>query len=236
MKRIIAALLLIVLSFSMLACAAPAPTDAPAPAEAVASAVEGPSEKEVLFDKYEDIINALEAEDYDSAIDSITSMKPVPTPEPVTKVEITLDNYKDYFDLITEIGYENDEKDAYGNVTYRDRFTFLQLKDKYYCDPNKPGQITVRYEYNYSDIIYKGKDIDFESFTTSNRIDYIQAKGQESRSQSSRNWFDENASREYLTCSLYNETAGVYDNGSYISLVSDLEIINVSGTIYLLNN
>ena len=62
MKRIVAALLLIALSFSMLACAAPAPAEAAAPAETAAPAEASPTEtpeEEIKQDNvayFEDIV------------------------------------------------------------------------------------------------------------------------------------------------------------------------------------
>ena len=60
MKKAITVLLLIALSFSMLACAAPAPVEAapapaeaaPAPAEAVPTAEPVPSKGDLLYEKY----------------------------------------------------------------------------------------------------------------------------------------------------------------------------------------
>ena len=227
MKRIIAVLLLITLSFSLLACAAPTPAVAPAPAEAVE---EGPSEKEMLFDKYEDIIKALEAEDYDKVINAVTAMKPVPTPPAATKVDITLDNYLEYFDLITDI--DDTVKDAHGNPTQLDRYTYLKLKDMYSIDSDNPGEIIVGIEYDESVSLYKGTDIDRETFTASGKRKALDNFHESIQNSSYVSRYDNTR----LYCSLFQETIMIGDKETNTWLVSNFEIVNISGTIYLLNN
>ena len=181
------------------------------------------------------IFDALEAEDYDGAINAITSMKPVPTPVPVTKVDITMDNYLDYFDIVTESTY--DLKDAHGNLFYRDRETFLKLKDQYSCNPEDPGEITVGVDYAGTWAGYKGINCDFDSFTSSDK-----ARFKDKRTGSDLNTSfvmnEETSARCYLECLLYNEFAQTEkdDNFTWIQIVTSYEIINVSGTINLLNN
>ena len=242
MKKIIAVLLLIAFSFSLCACGTATVTAVheqavveEVPAEVAPTPEPAPSRGDLLYEKYSDVLDALEAEDYDSAMDSIAAMKPVPTPPPVTAVDITLDNYLDYFEIATK---DYDQNDAYGNLYYRNREYYLELKDRYSCDPDNPGEITVGFEYDEMNYTYRGLDFDFETFTSPNKLKYKPSKLSRSESESSYMWYDEEHSRAILRCHLYGDIAAVEQqyNDSWSVIASNLEIVNIKGTIYLLDN
>ena len=79
MKKAVLALLIAVVCISLSACGT---TDSAS------------NEKEILFDKYEDVIRMLENEEYDNTIAAIEAMKPAPTIEAdsVQNNEINFEN------------------------------------------------------------------------------------------------------------------------------------------------
>ena len=96
MKKAVLALLIAVVCISLSACGT---TDSAS------------NEKEILFDKYEDVIRMLENEEYDNTIAAIEAMKPAPAIEADSVqnneinfiiVELTVDNFHDYFKLADE--------------------------------------------------------------------------------------------------------------------------------------
>lgn len=231
MKKIVTVLLVTALSFSLFACAAPAP----APAEAAPTAEPAPSKGDLLYEKYSDILDALEKEDYDTVIKAVVAMKPVPTPVPVTSVDITMDNYLDYFDIVTST---YDQNDAYGKLSYRNRNIMLQLKDQYAVDPENPGEITAGVNSEQLHQTYKGTDFDFETFTSASKLKWKPDKSTESMSNTSFMRYDPETSRAYLTCDLYYEYAGldIDNNWTHVTTVTNYELVNISGTINLINN
>ena len=56
-----------------------------------------PSIGDQMYEKYKSIIDKLEGENYDGAIEEIQAMKPAPA---VQEVEITPENFFDYYDIV----------------------------------------------------------------------------------------------------------------------------------------
>ena len=233
MKRIVTVLLITALSLSLFACAAPAPAAAPA-AEPAPTAEPAPSKGDLLYEKYSDILDALEKEDYDAVIEAVVAMKPVPTPVPVTSVDITMDNYLEYFDIVTRT---YDRNDAYGKLSSRNRFATLQLKDQYAVDPENPGEITVGVNMERLHQTYKGMDFDFDTFTSTGKLKWKPDKSSDSVSNTSYMLYDQEQSRAYLTCDLYDEYAGleIGYNMTSVMTVTNYEVVNITGTINLIN-
>ena len=129
MKKIIALALVLISIFALCACG-----EAASPAEPVVKEKIVEVEKEVPvvpeeYVKYQGLIDALEAEDYDKAYELIHDMVPVPE---ATEVEITNDNFFDYFEL--HMDYEPAryvQKDSSGNVTTFSLVPAYVLKDEY---------------------------------------------------------------------------------------------------------
>lgn len=93
-----------------------------------------------MYEKYGELIDALEAEDYEKAADYISSLMPEPE---VEEVALTIDNWSDYFYIYRENSFE---KDAYG--------TNLTENSNYYIAP-KPeyenavlDNVIAGFEYN----------------------------------------------------------------------------------------
>ena len=229
MKKTLSLFLVLVMVLSLCACGQTS-TQSPAP---TSEAPQEPSYEEQMYKKYESIISSLEAEDYDGVIEAVTAMKSISNPPPSTVVQITMDNYLDYFDLTKTVTHV--EKDAYGNPFWMDRELALQLKEEYSCVPDNPGEITVGYEAERNYTVYQGTDADFEAFTTNGRI-IVSENSLDSRTQKSSRQIDVSTSRVYLYCPLSYEQL-VNDNGNIIADIAiSTEIVNISGTICLLND
>lgn len=102
-----------------------------------------------LAEKYKDILEALENEEYDKAIDLISAMKPEPETE---VVKINLDNWEEYFSI--ELENAITEYDAMKNIVSVDESWGLVLKPEY-----KDKVITVNgevgAEVTYEETIHK---------------------------------------------------------------------------------
>ena len=87
-----------------------------------------PSFGDQMYEKYADIIGALEEERYDDAIDAISAMKP--EPEEIV-VEITPENFWDYYEVVYSDSILN--KDAAGNILsiWGSQDFYLALKEEY---------------------------------------------------------------------------------------------------------
>ena len=102
-----------------------------------------------LTEKYKNILEALENEEYDKAIDLISAMKPEPETEVVT---IDLNNWTEYFTV--EIENENLNYDAMKNIISEGESMNLVIKPEY-----KERIISVNGEVGaevaYEDLVYK---------------------------------------------------------------------------------
>ena len=114
-----------------------------------------PSKEEQLYDKYEDIISSLEAENYDDAIKIINEKKNEAIKEKygdiedyLVTVELTPENFDDYFEFVAIERYN-----AFGEKTgscplglkskkYDEDMILYGLNDKNYCD-----DISVEFTY-----------------------------------------------------------------------------------------
>lgn len=119
----------------------------------------GPSVAEQMYEKYRTIITKLEGENYDGAIEEIEAMKPALV---VQEVEITPDNFYDYYDIVYKENYI--ERDSDGKITSiskrHDNFSFI-LKDKFTLDTNEDNTIVVGVTGDYD--LKKIENIDFET-------------------------------------------------------------------------
>ncbi len=174
MKRWIAAALAFVSVFTLCACggAAVAEENSPAggPAEApVAASVEVVPVIPEEYRKYQELIDALEAEDYDAAAAFIDAVEPTPEPLPVEEVEITAENFPDYFEYV-ELPANNywTSKDADGNVTAVYLRSGYYLRDGYAIAMERAGDCYVEAGLKYDLLWYHNNNkikTDLENFT-----------------------------------------------------------------------
>ena len=110
-----------------------------------------------LTEKYKDILEALENEEYDKAIDLISAMKPEPETE---VVKIDLNNWTEYFSV--EIENENLNYDAMKNIISESESMNLVIKPEY-----KERIISVNgevgAEVEYEDLVYKVINVNKET-------------------------------------------------------------------------
>ncbi len=116
--------------------------------------------------------------------------------------------------------------------------TVLRLKDQYAVDPENPGEITVGVDYETVSNTYKGTEFDFDTFTSSNKQKYRPWKDNRSESNTSYMYFDQENARAFLKCEIYYEYAEVDkdQNRTDTWTVQNYEIVNIAGTINLINN
>ena len=93
MKKRIALLLVLALIFALCACGQPQVIE-----KEVEKTVEVPVIPEA-WQKYQKLFDALKAEDYDGASEIFEGLLPEPEGPPTVKVEITKDNFLDYFEF-----------------------------------------------------------------------------------------------------------------------------------------
>ena len=159
MKKYIAFILTMIAVISIAGCGSSTNVSSSPNTDSSISEATGPSVAEQMYEKYRTIITKLEGENYDGAIEEIEAMKPAPV---VQEVEITPDNFYDYYDIIYR---ENDiSRDSDGRITriykWDNEFSFV-LKDEYKLDENEDNTILVGVTGDYD--LKKIEDVDFET-------------------------------------------------------------------------
>lgn len=81
-----------------------------------------------LLEKYGDLLAALEAEDYEAALEDILGRMPVPEEPVYAEVVITMDNWTTYFELRP---YEECTYNDFGELTFMRSGYALYLKEEY---------------------------------------------------------------------------------------------------------
>ena len=114
MKKAITIFFVLTIMFSLCACGATQTAE--------------PSVGDLMYQKYGSIINKLEDEEYEAAIEEITGMMPEPEK---TVVTITADNFYDYYKLY--YSDQKPEKDAQGNIVsiWGNQWFSFKLKDEF---------------------------------------------------------------------------------------------------------
>ena len=240
MRRLIVVIMVLSLALSLCACGS--------------APVAEPSVGDQMYEKYGDIIGALEEERYDDAIDAISAMKPAPEIEEVT---ITKDNFLDYYEVVLQEA--NNEKDAAGNIVtlylYPQSDLVYGLKEEYkdrlvwegsHVEIGVTGTHNLRKlesvdwqsgEYVLSDVLYDDvRQSVWEQFsqssiyseyfsTTANGTDIIYVN-----------------SMDFLFGAVYwhpqfgswwhvDITPDVMDNDIYVPVLDDVEIVRAEGTL-----
>lgn len=166
MKKITALALVLVLLLALCACgetAAPeSENEVPAEVQELQEVLEVPEQ----YRKYEDLVNALEAGDYDAALALIDAMAPAPELPPITEVQITTDNFLDYFSFVEFPEQGRREKtDDDGNTALIMRSGYY-LKDGYTIAAEKAGECSVHVGLKYEILMFsngKGIKTDLEN-------------------------------------------------------------------------
>ena len=105
-----------------------------------------------LYEKYSDVIDPMEAEDYDGALAAVKGRKPAPEQ---TTIEITADNWQDYFEVIDVTAIPKNE---FGKLDGQLPHTEIVLKEQY-SGANANG---LRFLMDY-DVVYYDTVIDTDT-------------------------------------------------------------------------
>lgn len=249
MKKYMALLLMIIMAVSIIGCggnAAQEPEQMPEPE---------PSIGDQMYEKYKTIIDKLEGENYDGAIEDIQAMKPAPT---IQEVEITKDNFFDYYDIVyDENEIERDSEGKIVNIYKRDRNFSFKLKDEYTLDNNQENTIVIGVTGEFD--LKKIENIDFDTgeITLSDeKFDDFEDEIVED----TKEWTDEDSTRLSVTSEgdwiiLCNNTSYVSgsrwfkneygwedsheikpnDYEGYVFVPVDIQITRAEGTLHIVN-
>lgn len=154
-----------------------------------------PSIGDQMYEKYKSIIDKIEGENYDGAIEEIQAMRPAPV---VQEVEITPENFFDYYDIEYR---ENDiERDSDGKVTKINKrgYSFhFELKDGYLLDTNEDNTITIGFTGDYD--LKKIENVDFETGEITLGDDVFD-KYKDEIVESAKEWTGEDSTLLSVTC------------------------------------
>lgn len=231
MKRILAAILAIILCLGLCACSGVKQEVYDAAMSSYDAAKAGYDELSSKYDelkskvdKYSTVIEALEKEDYDGAIEAVNAMRPAPV---VTEVEITMDNLWDYFEVAEN---RNEQTDANGKPYSLYVSRYLSLKDNYKLANKEeyPTDVAVGFEYDSKNVAYtKPSSVDFEGFTISGTIVY-----QDKTHESHMAHYPSNPSLDHIMLAS-DSKSDLYD--AMLTTTSSFKVLNASGTLYLVN-
>lgn len=219
MKKTIALILGLVLCLSLVAC--------------------GNNEELEKYKKYETLINYLEEEDYQKAYIELLKISrggedaTIPTEEEkkVTTVEITPDNWQDYFEIRP---FESVQYNDFGDLTYKSMGHALYLKEEY-LPRVVNGGTDVSFKVGATKE-YREYDTESKTFVEGGKVYTTKDTEFVTEVYDSRNSKD---SDEYVSTANGQVCAemicgdGIIDEVHYESIYTNFEIRDVTGTIEL---
>ena len=224
MKRAVLAILILSLCLGLCACGQP-------------QVIEKEVEKivEVVPEKYQDLFNALEAEDYNGAHAIITAMEPEPETPPIKEVKITTANFFDYFEYVEypEPGLYI-EKDSAGNVKTISCSPGYMLKREYTLAKESLRECSIEagvrfkvyyfvYDENKNHITV---DLSNRSYVITGKPDFINS---EDTMIESHLYYANTPNPVFIIDFTHGNQLS--NDGSVI--IKDIELISASGTLYL---
>ena len=232
MKKLFAIAMVIASVFAFCACGEPTVIE-----KEIEVPVEVPLEVPALpeeYLKYEDVLDALEAEDYDTARALIEELRPAPELPPVVEVEITADNFLDYFEYV-ELPQNNMriERLSSGKPAAIFASSGFYLKEGYELDPVHAGESSVTADVKYTVYMpmYDVLDIDFDNLKYEVKIKldkdncYV-----ENETKTLQSWY--NAPDLCLTIPRTTALLNKYVNYAAV-LLRNVKVVSASGTLYL---
>lgn len=250
MKKYLALLLMIIMAVSIIGCGG---NTAQEPEQATEPE---PSIGDQMYEKYKTIIDKLEGENYDGAIEDIQAMKPAPT---IQEVEITKDNFYDYYDIVyEEDGIERDSDGKIVAIDKSDRYFSFKLKDEYSLDDNEDNTIAIGVTCGYD--LKKIENVDFETGKITLADDNINEQMDEIL-EIAKDWIDDPSTSLSVTCEgsweipCYNAPGitgsrwfedeqgwdATYDeitpndHEGYVFVPADIQITRAEGTLHIVN-
>ncbi len=233
MKRILAAILAIILCLGLCACSGVKQEVYDAAMSSYEAAKAGYDELSSKYDelkskvdKYSTVIEALEREDYDGAVEAVNAMRPAPE---YKEIVITTSNYSEYFEV--EPNLPDYKKDSFGNPVFLTIHGYVKLKDQYYEKLVPESDSDVRFN-----VYYRGKAIivsaDFSNNTykTISTLDTIEETTEVRLRNQTINGKD-------MFAGQFGKMGGSSGTGSDIQYccnqVSEFEIKGASGSLFL---
>ena len=228
MKKLIALALILASVFSLCACGEAAPAE-PVVTEKIVEVPAFPEE----YVPFKDLLDALVAEDYDSAQTILDELKPEPEVPPIVEVEITKDNFFDYFEYVCIPLYDTAEKDSQGNYTNVAFDVKYVLKDNYIIAKEKQEDCSANSGVTFKLIWYPDnlkKTIDFETFEYKVKgSPYITNEDAMFKGRCAKK-----GDKLSYEIPFYSGSIGSYCIGYInIQVYEDIELVSASGTLYL---
>ena len=226
MKKIISTILLISLCFTLCACSDVKQEVYDTLKAGYDEVTAKYDELKSKVDKYSTVIEALEKEDYDGAVEAVNAMRPAPK---YKEIVITLSNYSDYFEV--EPNLPDFKKDSFGNPDFFTIFGYVKLKDQYY-EKLVPGK--------YSDVkfnvYYLGKAINVLA-DFSNDTYKIKSTGSKIEETTEVNLWNQTINGKDMFAGQFGMMGGVVYIGSEeifnCNQISEFEIKGANGTLFL---
>ena len=233
MKKAISLLLALVLCLSLCACGVDqkyeallsnlnAGNYAGIKSELATLSPECKAEQEILA-KYKDLIDLLEAEDYDGAIADIQSRIPVPEEPASIEIEITMENWNEYFEIVFVEEWDNN---GFTEPKYLYLDYYFNIKEDYVDRITKSSESEVELTFAVDYVSY-ACEIDYPSmqYTLGEDIDLVPDEMVGTRV---KRYSLEDVIDNY--CKL---TTG-YEFSNIIMMPKEPEILSIQGSIYLI--
>ena len=227
MKKAIALVLILTLAAALCACGEP-----PVIEKEVEKTVEVPVVAEEYV-KYKSVLDALNAGDYNGARSLVKMRMPEPEKPPVTRVQITTENFLDYFEFVDMLEctmqYEYLSSGEPAALFVAPGYV---LKEEYQVDPDHrySMHITADVQYTYWTVHSDQMIIDFDtpSYELAYALDsfnYPEVKTETLNAYYRDPWL-------CFTCRYRNAILNKYANYA-ATLIDSVELISASGTLYL---
>ena len=232
MKKIVLFALLLALVFALCACG-----------ETVVKEIEKEVEVEVPtvpqeYTGYGELVEALEKGDYEAALAFIDRLEPEPEVPPIKEVQITTENFPDYFEYIElpEKGRYN-QTDADGNITAVSMNSGYYLKPEYTVAKEKAWDCSLEVGLKYAlHWFHNGECIetDLENATyeiTGKNKDFNVMSADRMCTGQYVNWW-ENTEPFYYVLVGNTRLTDRHDSTCIIP-EEDIELVSASGVLYL---
>lgn len=229
MKKMTAFALALVLLFTLCACGE---TAVPETENEVPVEVQEVPEQ---YTKYEDLVDALEAGDYDAALAIIDGMKPAPELPPMVEVQITTENFLDYFEFVEfPEQARREETDADGNAALIMRSGYY-LKDGYTVAAERAGECSVQVGLKYEILMFsKGKGIKTDLENVSYEVTGKEDSVFEGDKMLEGRYISYLPDTEPYYCVYVSDTR-LAENTGFSTLIPEdkIELVSASGTLFL---
>ena len=236
MTKLIALVLILAAVFALCACGQPAAQEKVIEKE-VEKVVEVPVVPEE-YKKYQGLIDALEAKDYDSASEIFEGLLPVPEVPPMKEVEITKDNFLDYFEYQQfPADNLNFRRTSAGDIYAVSGASGFYLKDGYKIAHEKAAECKVEagVKYKISWFYAGNKGINIDPATCSYDIT-LKANDVTDQDELSESYYLTYPDGTEMFAILFSYAAQLSKEKNDANLIIEpdgVELVSASGTLYL---